>query len=358
MNLQDKKTEILSNVIKWQKKEYPNRTNNYAKCERDLEYVLTAYINDLEFNTTRNTEYVASKYWFNNERQIKEYETEIAVHNYMVEYILDHTIFDNNKKNHLLTLKDILTNTITVGPDFMNYTYMHKYQYVMEYDTENLPEPHIIKQSLYEAWSTTPSKQNFMPYNVFVLGPKDKKIRELIYYKALVREYETNLPKYDVDITDFKAVEEEFLKHRAIPQYGNFKTAPYVLIFTQRVEDQLNPFNQHLANNGWNFEQTDDSWIKDPKRKNRSDKLAMLEIGMFVQTFSNLCLKNNIDISHTRCLPVTMDFWSEPEFEFLTSAPQLIMTAGFGKKYRREVYGMSHGIDYRPNFERIVKFLQ
>jgi hypothetical protein len=197
-----------------------------------------------------------------------------------------------------------------------------------------------------------------MPYNIFVLGPDDKKVKEMIYYKALVNEYKINFTKWDVDESDPVAVEKEFLKRRPAPQYLNYNTAPYILICTQRVEDQVNPFNKLLQTNGFNFEQTTGEWQTDPKRKNRAQGLAMIEIGMFVQAFSNLCLKHNIDVSHTRCLPTTMDFWSEPEFSFLENPPQLILSAGFGKTYRRDFYpDVTHGIDHRPDFERIVKFI-
>ena len=278
----------------------------------------------------------------------------------MIDYILKIILADQDNlyKDNLVNLKSILTKIITSGPEYMNYSHMHKYQYVMEYDTEKLPDPFIIKQSLYEAWSSTPSKQQFMPYNIFVLGPDDKKVKEMIYYKALVKEYQTNFPKWNIDANDPLAVEKEFLSRRSLPQYINYKTAPYILICTQRVEDQVNPFNKIQQANGFNFEQTTREWQTDPKRKNRAQGLAMIEIGMFTQAFSNLCLKHNIDISHTRCLPTTMDFWTEPEFSFLENPPQLIMTAGFGKSYRRDFYPeISHGKDYRPNFERIVKFI-
>jgi hypothetical protein len=197
-----------------------------------------------------------------------------------------------------------------------------------------------------------------MPYNIFVLGPDDTKIKEMIYYKALVKEYETNFPKWNVDVKDPLAVEAAFLSHRSWPQYLNYKTAPYILICTQRVEDQINPFNKIQVSKGFNFEQTTREWQTDPKRKNRAQGLAMIEIGMFTQAFSNLCLKHNIDVSHTRCLPTTMDFWTEPEFSFLENPPQLILSAGFGKRYRRDFYpDLTHGMDYKPDFERIVKFI-
>lgn len=378
--LKNKKSLIIDETIIWQKINHPTRTDDYNKCVRDLSFVFDAYIDDLTFDSTRNIKYIASKYWFNNERQIQDYETEIAVHNYMMERILancDSQVIDQDpitasdttvlstlmqarlvEVEKLVNLKSILIETIKSGPEYMNYSHMHKYQYVMNYDTEKLPDPFIIKQSLYEAWASTPSKQQFMPYNIFVLGPDDKKAKEMIYYKALAREYETNFQKWDVDELDVIALEKAWLEHRPLPQYLNYKTAPYILICTQRVENQLNPFNKLRASEGWNFEQSDTAWQKDPKRKNRALGLAMIEIGMFVHAFSNLCLKHSIDISYTRCLPTTMDFWTEPEFSFLENPPQLILSAGFGKEYRRDFYtGVTHGNDHKPDFERIVKFI-
>lgn len=357
--LKDKKSLIIDETISWQKINHPARTDDYNKCVRDLNFVLDAYIDDLTLDTTRNIYYVASRYWFNDERQIQDYETEIAVHDYMIGYILNNIITDQDNlyKDKLINLKSILVETIKTGPEYMNYSYMHRYQYVMEYDTENLPDPFLIKQSLYEAWASTPTKQHFMPYNIFVLGPSDKKIKELMYYKALVNEYKINFPRYDIDELDLVALENTMINHRDIPLYANLKTAPYVLICTQRVEKQLNPYNKKRASQGCNDEQADATWQTDPKRKNRAQGLAMIEIGMFVQAFANLCLKHNIDISHTRCLPTTTDFWTEPEFSFLENPPQLILSAGHGKYYRRAVYDLSHAIDYRPDFERIVKFI-
>ena len=382
MNLQilkNNKSLIIDETISWQKINHSSRTDDYNKCVRDLNFVFDAYIDDLTFKTTRNITYIASKYWFNDERQIQNHETEIAVHDYMMERILvngdiqaivqdqstttEYALLSSLQSrqvtvDELVNLKSILIETIKSGPEFMNYSHMHKFQYVMKYDTEKLPDPFIIKQSLYEAWCSTPSKQQFMPYNIFVLGPDDTKVKEMIYYKALVKEYETNFPKWDVDVKDPVAVEKVFLSHRSWPQYLNYKTAPYILICTQRVEDQVNPFNKMQQSKGFNFEQTTREWQADPKRKNRAQGLAMIEIGMFTQAFSNLCLKHNIDVSHTRCLPTTMDFWSEPEFSFLENPPQLILSAGFGKKYRRDFYpDLTHGMDYKPDFERIVKFI-
>jgi hypothetical protein len=357
--LKDKKSLIIDEIISWQKINYPTRTNDYNKCVRDLNIVFNAYTDDLTLDSTRNIKYVASRYWFNNTRQVQDYETEIAVHDYMIDYILNNIISDQDNlyKDKLINLKSILIKIITSGPEYMNYSHMHKYKYVIEYDTERLPDSFIIKQSLHESWNTTPSKQQFMPYNIFVLGPEDKKIKELIYHKALVNEYKMNYIKHEVDESDVAALESALLNKNVKPLYSNLKTAPYILICTQRVEDQLNPWNKILTTKGWNFEQTTSEWQKDPKKQNRAIGLAMIEIGMFVHSFSNLCLKHNIDVSYIRCLPTTMDFWTEPEFNFLENPPQLIVSAGFGKTYRRDRQPFTHGWDHKPDFERIVKFI-
>lgn len=358
--INDKQKEIIDTVIAWQKKHFPSITNNYEKCQRNIGIVLAAYIDDLRHSSTRNIEYVSRRYWWNDTRQIIEYEAELAVHDYMVEYILNNIVPDSPEKNRqqIIKLKNILVKNIINGPEYMNYSHMHKYRYIMEYDTNDVPSEHLIKQCLHEVWETTPSKQQFMPYNVHVLGPGDQKRKSKLYYKSLVREYETNKDRYDVDVNDSIAVEKAMLDHRDVPQYLNFKTAPYILLFSQRVS-KLNPFNKYMADRGWNFEQADDSWIVEPWRKNRASGLALIEMGMFSQAFSNLCLMHGIDISHTRCLPTEMEFWQEPEFDFLDTPPQLIMSAGRGIKTRRQFYPeITYGSDHRPDFNEVVKFVQ
>ena len=360
MKIKRCKEEIIDNTIAWQKNHWSDRTQNYEKCYRDLGIVFDAYIDDLYHESTRNSIYVARRYWWAGERQLKEYEAEIAVHDYMIDYIIENIIPDapQENKQKLIDLKNIITNTIENGVEYNNYMHMHKYRYIMEYDTNDIPSERLIKQCLHEAWETTPSKQQFMPYNVHVLGPEDQERKSKLYYKSLVKEYETNKDRYNVDVNDPIAVEKAMLDHRVVPQYLNFKTAPYVFLFSQRVS-KLNPFNKHLADQGWNFEQADDSWIVEPWRKNRARGLALIEIGMFSQAFSNLCLMHGIDISHTRCLPTEMEFWQEPEFDFLDTPPQLIMSAGKGIKTRREFYPqITYGRDHRPDFNEVVQFIE
>lgn len=342
-------------TIKWQKENYPERTDNYEKCERDLKFVLTAYQDDIDSNSTRSITYIASKYWFADKRQVQNHHVELAVHEFAVDYILKNANLGIEEAEKLVELKNILLKIIEHGPEYMNYTHMHKYRYIMEYDKDDHLDPHIVKQCLHEAWNTNPSKQNMMPFNVFVLGPDKQHIKEMVYYKSVQREYKTNYVRYSsIDENDYIAIDRECHKHRSPPQYTNFKTAPYMLLLSQRVAT-ANPWNKWLVDNmHMNFEQLK----SDTEGLKRGFGLAVLEIGMFVNTFSNLCLMHGIDISHTRCLPTEMEFWKEPEFDFLAQPPQLIMTIGKGIRTRREFYSnIRHAYDYKPDFEDIVKFV-
>ena len=56
----------------------------------------------------------------------------------------------------------------------------HKRKQVFEYK-DDVPSLEKIKLSLWQAWKTTPSKNNAMAYEVFVWGPDKQKEKEIIY---------------------------------------------------------------------------------------------------------------------------------------------------------------------------------
>ena len=210
------------------------------------------------------------------------------------------------------------------------------YRYVMEYDTEQKIDEKLIKDLLKETIFTTPSKQNMMPYRVHVIGPEEKKIKHLISIKCMLQEDDYNEP------------------HVAGPgkkyQHNNIENAPYVFIFTQRVST-ANPYHQDLMQRGRNYEQTNN--IK------ADETLTHIEIGMFANNFGMLCLKNDIDISYTRCFPTNIKFWQEEEFKFLEFPVKLIMTVGKAKRYRRD-QGTHIWPDYdedcKPSFDEVISF--
>jgi len=224
---------------------------------------------------------------------------------------------------------------------------MKNYRYVLEYDSSAFVDPQYIDDALEYAWKVTPSKQNFMPYRVHVLSPKAQAHKQILYDKALTQQARGS----GIKIKNTKALQkydDRLKKDDMQPFFRNLKTAPYVFMFAQRVEDQPNPFQQHNIEYGLTYCQTEHG---DPGHSHGKD-IARIEIGMFSANLASQLLANGIDVSFTQCFPGELDTWTEKEFNFLADDVLLIMTAGKGKKYRRDL--KSQEGDLKPAFERIV----
>ena len=58
-----------------------------------------------------------------------------------------------------------------------------KRHHVFEYEKKNIPDE-LVKDILYKAWKITPSKNNFMPYHVHVIGPEQQGIKDEVWRKC------------------------------------------------------------------------------------------------------------------------------------------------------------------------------
>ena len=83
----NQKKIIIEACIRYMKENYPTRTVEYYKCQRDLGYILDAFIHDVSNNTTSNTIYIGNKFWIRNVRQITTYQVEVSVYNYMIQFL-------------------------------------------------------------------------------------------------------------------------------------------------------------------------------------------------------------------------------------------------------------------------------
>jgi|14BtaG_2_1085337.scaffolds.fasta_scaffold35374_2 hypothetical protein len=226
---------------------------------------------------------------------------------------------------------------------------MKNYKYVLEW-TDNLPDEKIIYDCLDYAWRYTPSKNNFMNYNVHVLGPNQWHLRELLYYKCLSNQSKANGNKITKPKL-LKKYETHLLKINQKPQFWNVKYAPYVLIYTHRVVTELNQKQKMNISQGMIYEQT---FPVGTKKYEKARLTAQFEAGMFAANFSSKCLENNIDTSFIACIPTSLDEWSEPEWDFVNEQPFLLQLAGFGDMYKRDTSTLS---DLKPNFEKVVNVL-
>lgn len=224
---------------------------------------------------------------------------------------------------------------------------MKNYKYVLEYDSSAFIDPKNIYDALSYAWKVTPSKQNFMPYKVHVLTPAATTHKQILYNKALTQQAKTSNIKIK-NSKDLQKYDEHLKKTDQQPFFRNLKTAPYVFLFAQRVEDQPNSFQQRYIDYGRTYCQVERS---EPGHSH-GKSIARIEIGMFSANLATQLLANDIDVSFTQCFPGELNAWTEKEFDFLADDVLLIMTAGKGNIYRREL--KSQEGDLKPSFNRIV----
>jgi hypothetical protein len=224
---------------------------------------------------------------------------------------------------------------------------MKEYQYVLHFK-DQVPDKKTILHNLEYAWRHTSSKNNFMNYNVYVLGPDQLDRKLNLYYKCLENQSRVN----GNHITGRNALEEyesKLIENRLMPNYISIKSAPYVILYTQRTETQLNSFQKSRIEKGMIYEQT---FAKGHEKYSNATGNATLEIGMFANNLANKCLKHNIDISYVACI---LREWTELEWRFLDDFPLLIQCVGYGDIYRRD--HLAPGEDLKPDFNRVVKLI-
>jgi len=105
---------LVNDAIKFIKDNFPNRTKFYNKCQRDLSYILEALEKDIKNNTNIFTIRVGNQFWYDDQRQISSYETELEVYQFILSRLTD-----LNKKDFEIASNSInkLISIIKEGPD-------------------------------------------------------------------------------------------------------------------------------------------------------------------------------------------------------------------------------------------------
>ena len=208
----------------------------------------------------------------------------------------------------------------------------------MEYDEK----VEIIKKSdvvdlLNQTWDITPSKNNLMPWQVFVLSPENQNYKNAVYDICSKNEDRRNTKNKNID-------KDKIIGRN--PAYVNIKSCQYLLIITQRLSGPLNDYQQKQWDNGIFYDTCTEEGLID------SENLIAIECGIFGANFRALAIEKGIDTSFTLCFDKDLNYWKE--LPFINRHPVLIMTMGYGKKYRNQPVKFH---DPKPNFETIVKFV-
>ena len=207
----------------------------------------------------------------------------------------------------------------------------------MEYDEK----VEIIKKSdvvdlLNQTWDITPSKNNLMPWQVFVLGPDNQNYKNAVYDICSENDDRSNRKNKNID-------KDKIIGRN--PAYANIKSCQYLLIMTQRLSGPLNDYQQLQWDNGICYDSCTEEGLKD------CENIIGVECGIFGANFRALAIEKGIDTSYTLCFNKHLKYWKE--LPFINRYPVLIMTIGYGKKYRKDM----RFNDPKPNFETIVKWV-
>ena len=217
---------------------------------------------------------------------------------------------------------------------------LNKRQHVMAYDTVDVPEKQLIEDLLWKAWKVTPSKNNFMPYHCNVLGPERVEEKHSIWMKSVKNKKEIN----EKNIKDHK--EEGYN-----PYFEHLSTAPYLLVFTQRVCEP-NEYYRKVIEKGDYYEQMHEDQISSMLRT------TAVEVGMWMANLSAFALEKGLNTSTIACFPYREDNSEWEDLPWVKHPVVLLGSIGKAKQYRRESMNeIQKKDDQKPEPETIIKWV-
>tara|TARA_R100000030_G_scaffold74131_1_gene57370 strand:+ start:222 stop:890 length:669 start_codon:yes stop_codon:yes gene_type:complete len=213
---------------------------------------------------------------------------------------------------------------------------LNKRQHVFEYDNDNIPEKQMIEDLLWKAWKVTPSKNNFMPYHCNVLGPDKQEDKDKVWEKSYIHK------KGIDDSVDCPDKGDN-------PFFRQLKTAPYVLVFTQRVCEPNEYYRKRIEIGDW-YEQ-----MHADQMDNMLD-ITAIEVGMWMANLSAFALDKGLNTSVIKCYPNKLSHWKD--ISWIEHPVVLIATIGQAKTLRREVLNDTQKKDdKKPEPEEIIKWI-
>ena len=147
---------------------------------------------------------------------------------------------------------------------------------------DKVPSKDKIEFALWQAWKTTPSKNNAMPYKVIVYGPEHKE-EKIKVWNMVLQNHQTAEVKA---VKRGEATKTEGGKPN--PYYEHIKLNPYLFCIHAQPREPNN-FYKRRVELGMFFDQ---AW---PSRVNKFIDTTAVEVGMFIQNLSSYLLEQNIE---------------------------------------------------------------
>ena len=213
---------------------------------------------------------------------------------------------------------------------------------------EEVPPKEVVDKALWEAWKTSPSKNNAMPWKVFVMGPEHKE--EKIKVWRMIRGNHVDREKLAVEEGEATKTEGGW-EGKQNPFYEHIKTGAYLFAIHAKPR-QPNPFYEQQVKEGMYFDQAWESQI------NKFIDTSAVEVGMFIQNLSSFLLEKNIDVSYTSCFYRDIKKWHNIGLNYAEYRPIILMTCGYAKTYRKDsITNFAKREDKKPEFKEIVKWI-
>ena len=238
------------------------------------------------------------------------------------------------------------------------YDTLEKRHHVVKYKPEIISDK-LVAELLKQAWKISPSKNNFMPYKVSVLGPYKQEQKNIIYDKVVENHkyYDNRGMTYD---TKNNPKMKEDYKFTINPNYKHVRHNSHLIIFSSRVCDKPNEYYQKMVKEKGHFaEQCEIDEVM------KIAESTSFEVGLFASNLTALCIENNIDVSYTACFPKNEGKWKDTPYLWYDKENQLakvhvIMSIGYAEQYRQhwlKEKEVPDGMDIKPEVNEIVEWI-
>lgn len=149
----------------------------------------------------------------------------------------------------------------------------NKRRQIRTYDPDREPGKDVIQNTLELANKLVASKQNLMPYKIYVVGPFNEEINQGLY---------------DLSQSVMPVLSKNF----------NLITAPYQFIYTLRFPTGNSETNR-LVKEGHDYSSLDQNGYTSKYNMSKTS----VEVGMHAVVLSSLLIEQGLEISYTQCLP-------------------------------------------------------
>ena len=240
---------------------------------------------------------------------------------------------------------------------------MEKRHHVYEYHKKNIPDE-TVKELLWKAWKISPSKHNFMPYKVSVIGPnrqreKSKMWKKCQYNHKRAEAVGANLPRENLDVNPYADKPEEYT-FNTNPAYNHVKHNSHLLIFSARI-CKLNGYLKHVvAKEGHYAEQCEKSEVTNLRVS------SSFEASLFAANLTALCIEQGIDVSYNLCFPGRKEEWKNMPYLWYDKEKRYArvfanMSLGYGKYYRhqwlKKVKPDIGHLDLKPEVDEVIEWV-